>query len=100
MALCQQCAQQPVRVGLGETKDEVLQRELQQMESSLASTRKIENSKSRLERLGFFKKVDVETVPVTGATDKIDLKYTVEEQPSGAVTASVGYGQGLEEVVV
>ncbi|HNL32647.1 MAG: outer membrane protein assembly factor BamA [Pseudomonadales bacterium] len=79
--------------GNSKTKDEVLRRELQQMESSLASTRKIENSKSRLERLGFFKKVDVETVPVTGATDKIDLKYTVEEQPSGAVTASVGYGQ-------
>lgn len=79
--------------GNSKTKDEVLRREMQQMESSLASTRKIENSKNRLERLGFFKKVDVETVPVAGSADKIDLKYTVEEQPSGAITASVGYGQ-------
>ncbi|MGB1271133.1 MAG: outer membrane protein assembly factor BamA, partial [Endozoicomonas sp.] len=79
--------------GNTKTDDEVLRREMRQMEGASANTQKIEQSKVRLERLGFFKQVNVETPPVPGTSDQIDVNYTVEEQPSGSVTASVGYSQ-------
>lgn len=75
------------------TDDEVLRREMRQMEGSSANTQQIEQSKVRLERLGFFRQVDVETPPVPGTSDQIDVNYTVEEQPSGSISASVGYSQ-------
>lgn len=80
--------------GNTKTEDEVLRREMRQMEGGWASTYLIDQSKVRLERLGFFKEVDVETVPVPGADDLIDVNYTVEEQPSGSITASLGFAQG------
>lgn len=76
------------------TQDEVLRREMRQMEQSSASNAKIEQGKIRLERLGFFKGVQTENKDVPGTNDLIDVEYTVEEQPSGAVNASIGYGQG------
>ena len=79
--------------GNTKTDDEVLRREMRQMEGASANTRKIEQSKVRLERLGFFKQVNVETPPVPGTSDQIDVNYSVEEQPSGSVTASIGYSQ-------
>lgn len=79
--------------GNTKTEDEVLRREMRQMEGASANTRNIEQSKVRLERLGFFRQVDVETPPVPGSSDQIDVNYTVEEQPSGSITASVGYSQ-------
>ena len=75
------------------TDDEVLRREMRQMEGASANTQQIEQSKVRLERLGFFRQVDVETPPVPGTSDQIDVNYTVEEQPSGSISASVGYSQ-------
>lgn len=75
------------------TEDEVLRREMRQMEGASANTQKIELSKVRLERLGYFKEVNVETPPVPGTNDQIDVNFTVEEQPSGSVTASIGYSQ-------
>ncbi|PKM31185.1 MAG: outer membrane protein assembly factor BamA [Gammaproteobacteria bacterium HGW-Gammaproteobacteria-11] len=80
--------------GNTKTDDEVLRREMRQMEGGWASTYLIDQSKVRLERLGFFKEVDVETVQVPGAEDLIDVNYTVEEQPSGSITASLGFAQG------
>ncbi|PAU89643.1 outer membrane protein assembly factor BamA [Pseudomonas sp. WN033] len=80
--------------GNTKTDDEVLRREMRQMEGGWASTHLIDQSKVRLERLGFFKEVNVETVPVPGADDLIDVNYTVEEQPSGSITASLGFAQG------
>ncbi|MGB0360454.1 MAG: outer membrane protein assembly factor BamA, partial [Endozoicomonas sp.] len=79
--------------GNTKTDDEVLRREMRQMEGASASTYKIEQSKVRLERLGYFKEVNVETPSVPGTNDQIDVNYTVEEQPSGSVTASVGFSQ-------
>ena len=73
------------------THDEVLRREMRQMEGGWASTAAIEHSKVRLERLGYFKDVSVETPSVPGTDDQIDVNYTVEEQPSGAISASLGY---------
>ncbi|WP_193555731.1 outer membrane protein assembly factor BamA [Halomonas urmiana] len=75
------------------TQDEVLRREMIQMEGAPASTESISRSKQRLERLGFFKQVDVETRPVAGQPDKLDVTYTVEEQPSGSISASIGFSQ-------
>ena len=76
------------------TRDEVLRREMRQMEGAWANGQLIENSKVRLERLGFFKGVAVETPKVPGTNDQIDVNYSVEEQPSGSISASLGYQQG------
>ncbi|WGL16590.1 outer membrane protein assembly factor BamA [Microbulbifer bruguierae] len=76
------------------TSDDVLRREMRQMESASASSARIEQSKVRLERLGFFKEVQVETTEVPGTSDQIDVEYTVEEQPSGTIGGTVGYAQG------
>lgn len=77
--------------GNTKTTDDVLRREMRQMESSSASNARIEQSKVRLERLSYFKEVGVDTKDVPGADDLIDVEYTVEEQPSGTLSASVGY---------
>lgn len=76
------------------TADEVLRRELRQMEGALASNEKIDLSKVRLERTGFFKTVDIKPVRVPNAPDQVDLDVKVEEQHSGTSTIAVGYSQG------
>jgi len=73
------------------TMDEVLRREMVQMEGGWASTELIEQSKTRLEQLGFFKTVNVETPKVPGSDELVDVNYSVEEQPSGSLNLSVGY---------
>lgn len=75
------------------TRDEVLRREMLQMEGASANTDLIQASKSRLERLGFFGRVNVETTPVSGQDDLVDVNFTVEEQPSGSISASIGFSQ-------
>ncbi|MDD2658174.1 MAG: outer membrane protein assembly factor BamA [Methylococcales bacterium] len=79
--------------GNTKTRDEVLRREMRQMEASWASSSKIERSKTRLERLGYFESVNVETPQVAGAADQIDVNYTVVEKASGNLSAGVGYSQ-------
>lgn len=76
------------------TRDEILRREMIQMEGGWASTDKIESGKNRLNQLGYFKAVNVETPPVPGTDDMIDVKYTVEEQLSGSLNFNVGYAAG------
>ena len=73
------------------TLDEVLRREMLQMEAGWASTEKIEAGKRRLNQLGFFKGVNVETPAVGGTDDLIDVNYSVEEQLSGSLNFNVGY---------
>ena len=80
--------------GNTKTADNVLRREMRQMEGASASTARIEHSKVRLERLGFFKGVTVDTVEVPGTADQVDVEYSVEEQPSGSIGASLGYADG------
>ena len=75
------------------TQDQVLRREMRQIEGGWASTALVEGSKIRLERLGFFKEVNVETPSVPGAEDQIDVNYTVQEQPSGSISATLGYAE-------
>jgi outer membrane protein insertion porin family len=75
------------------TRDEVLRREMRQMESAWASSSKIERSKTRLERLGYFQEVNVETPAVPGTSDQIDVNYNITEKSSGNIMAGVGYSQ-------
>lgn len=75
------------------TRDEVLRREMRQMEAGLASSQKIERSKTRLERLGYFQDVNVETPAVPGTTDQVDVNYSVTEKPSGNLMAGIGFSQ-------
>ena len=79
--------------GNTKSEDEVLRREMRQMEGGWASTYLIDQSKTRLERLGYFKEVNVETPQVPGTDDQVDVNYSVEEQASGSITASVGFAQ-------
>ncbi|MBI0425563.1 outer membrane protein assembly factor BamA [Psychrobacter sp. NG27] len=75
------------------TQDEVLRREMRQLEGSLASSEKIQLSRTRLMRTGFFKAVNVDVKPVPNQPDQVDVSYTVEEQPSGSSTIAAGYSQ-------
>lgn len=81
------------------TLDEVLRREMVQMEGGWASTEKIEAGKKRLNQLGFFKSVNVETPAVAGTDDLIDVNYNVEEQLSGSLNFNVGYAGGSGFIV-
>ena len=76
------------------TADEVLRREMRQLESAPASSLQIEQSKVRLERLGYFESVQVETEQVPGTDDQIDVHYTVVEQNFGSISFQVGTGGG------
>lgn len=80
--------------GNQKTDDNVLRREFRQYEGALASSEKIDLSKLRLQRLGFFEDVSVETPRVPGAPDQVDVNVNVKEQPSGSISASIGYSQG------
>ncbi|MPX18809.1 outer membrane protein assembly factor BamA [Moraxella catarrhalis] len=75
------------------TQDEVLRREMRQLEGALASNQKIQLSRARLMRTGFFKNVTVETRPVPNSPDQVDVNFVVEEQPSGSSTIAAGYSQ-------
>lgn len=77
------------------TQDDVLRREMRQMEGGWASTAQIDLSKLRLERLGYFSEVNVETPAVPGTDDQIDVDFSVEEQPSSSISATLGYSQGF-----
>ena len=74
------------------TKDGVVRREMRQMEGAWLSNENIENSKNRLNRLGFFETVEIQPRRLPGSDDKVDLDVTVKEQPAGSITGGVGYG--------
>ena len=73
------------------TRDTVLRREMRQLEGAWASTDLIDLSKVRLERMGFFSDVAVETPEVAGEEGLIDVEIQVEEQSTGSITGSLGY---------
>jgi outer membrane protein insertion porin family len=66
---------------------------MRQPEGGWISTQKVERGKVRLQRLGYFSEVNVETPAVPGTTDQVDVNYTVVEQQSGKFSAGVGYSQ-------
>ncbi|MGP1667486.1 MAG: outer membrane protein assembly factor BamA, partial [Rhodanobacter sp.] len=75
------------------TLDNVLRREMRQLEGSWYSQAAIDRSKIRLQRLGYFKKVDIDKKLVPGTQDKVDVKIKVEEQSAGSMQFGVGYSQ-------
>jgi outer membrane protein insertion porin family len=77
--------------GNSKTRDEVVRRELRQQEASWISTNRVEVSRERIQRLGYFEDVNVETIPVPGTADQVDLDFTVIEQSSGSLSAGLGF---------
>jgi len=75
------------------TRDEVIRREMRQMESAWIATSKVKRSKERLERLGYFDEVNVETPLVPNSNDLVDINYSLVERPAGNLLAGVGYSQ-------
>ncbi len=76
------------------TDDEVIRRELRQMEGGWFDASKIRLSRTRLNRLGFFDSVNIDTEQVPGEQDQVDVNVDVAEGLSGSLQAGVGYGTG------
>ncbi len=79
--------------GNTKTRDEVLRRELRQMEAAWFSTELVRKSRERLQRLGYFDDVNIETPAVPGSADQVDVDVTVKEKASGNILAGVGFSQ-------
>jgi len=77
--------------GNNRTRDEVIRRELRQLEASWYDGDRIKLSRDRLNRLGFFTDVNIETQEVAGSPDQVDLLITVTEKPTGSVTLGAGF---------
>lgn len=77
--------------GNNRTRDEVIRREFRQFESSWYDAEKIKLSRDRVDRLGYFREVNVETTEVPGAPDQVDLTVTVSERPTGSLQLGAGF---------
>jgi outer membrane protein insertion porin family len=86
--------------GNSRTRDEVIRREMRQLEAGWYSIDKINRSKERLERTGFFEEVTVDTPSVPGSNDQVDLNVTVKERNTGSLQFGVGYGSGPDRLTV
>jgi len=80
-------------VGNNNTRDEVLRREMRQLESAWFSSEQVRLSRERLQRLGFFEEVNIETPTVPGSPDQVDVNVAVKERPQGNLMAGVGFSQ-------
>ncbi|PKO94211.1 MAG: outer membrane protein assembly factor BamA [Betaproteobacteria bacterium HGW-Betaproteobacteria-10] len=76
--------------GNTKTRDEVIRREIRQMEGGWYDAERVTNSKQRVDRLGFFSDVNVETPAVSGTSDQIDVNMTVTEKPTGNLMLGMG----------
>jgi outer membrane protein insertion porin family len=79
--------------GNTKTRDEVIRREFRQYEASWYDGEKIKRSRDRVDRLGYFKEVTIETPEVVGSTDQVDVNLAVTERPTGNITLGAGYSQ-------
>jgi outer membrane protein insertion porin family len=77
--------------GNNRTRDEVVRREFRQFESAWYDGGKIKLSRDRVDRLGYFKDVEVETEEVPGTADQVDLTIKVTEKPTGNLLVGAGY---------
>lgn len=79
--------------GNTKTRDEVLRREMRQLEGGWFSTSKVNRSKARLQKLGYFEEVNVETPAVPDTPDQVDTNFAVTERPSGNLLFGLGFSQ-------
>ncbi|WP_050477077.1 outer membrane protein assembly factor BamA [Herbaspirillum rhizosphaerae] len=79
--------------GNTKTRDEVIRREFRQFEDSWYDGEKIKLSRDRVDRLGYFKEVTIETPEVPNSTDQIDVNMKVEEKPTGNIMIGAGFSQ-------
>ena len=77
--------------GNDRTRDEVIRREFRQLEAAWYDGDKIRLSRDRVDRLGYFTQVNVETLEVPGAPDQVDLLFTVAEKPTGSISLGAGF---------
>ncbi|WP_374258202.1 outer membrane protein assembly factor BamA [Aquabacterium sp.] len=77
--------------GNSRTRDEVIRREFRQFEAAWYDGQKIKLSRDRVDRLGYFKQVNIDTVEVPGTADQVDLTITVEEKPTGNLMLGAGF---------
>ena len=90
------------RINIGgntRTRDEVIRREMRQLEGAFFDASRIQLSKQRIDRTQYFKDVNVETAPVAAATDQVDVNFTVEEKPTGAILLGAGFSS-VEKLIV
>jgi outer membrane protein insertion porin family len=79
--------------GSNRINDEVLRREMRQLEGGWLSNTSLERSKQRLQRLPYIKSVEFETTPVAGAPDLVDVNYKIEEGPASQLSGGIGYSE-------
>lgn len=79
--------------GNNRTRDEVIRREFRQLEAAWFDSDRIRLSRDRVDRLGFFTQVSIDTREVPDAPDQVDLVMTVEERPTGNLTLGAGFSQ-------
>ncbi len=77
--------------GNNRTRDEVIRREFRQFEASWYDGEKIKLSRDRVDRLGYFKSVEIDTSDVPGASDQVDVNVKVEEKPTGNLVLGAGF---------
>src|SRR5262252_806962 len=77
--------------GNSRTRDEVIRREMRQLEGAFFDSQKLQLSKQRIDKTGYFSEVEVETPAVTGTTDQVDVNVRVKEKPTGAFLVGVGF---------
>ncbi|MBX7229095.1 MAG: outer membrane protein assembly factor BamA [Burkholderiaceae bacterium] len=86
-------------VGNSKTRDEVIRREMRQFESAWYDAEKIRLSRDRVDRLGYFKEVTVDTSAVPGTADQVDVNLAVAEKATGQLSLGIGYNS-TDKVVV
>jgi outer membrane protein insertion porin family len=79
--------------GSNRINDEVLRREMRQLEGGWLSNTSLERSKQRIQRLPYVKSVDFETTPVAGSSDLVDVNYKIEEGPASQLSGGIGWSE-------
>ena len=90
------------RINIGgnvKTRDEVIRREMRQMEGGWYDAESISRSRNRIDRLGYFDEVAVQTPAVPGTTDQVDVNFTVRERPTGNLMLGAGFSSA-ERIVL
>ncbi|HRP96252.1 MAG TPA: outer membrane protein assembly factor BamA [Rhodocyclaceae bacterium] len=90
------------RINVGgntKTRDEVIRREIRQLEGAWYDAAQINRSRQRIDRLGYFDEVNVQTPAVTGTTDQVDVNFTVKERPTGNLMLGAGFSSSEKLVL-